>query len=403
MQSWRFTHPCKKLYMQFILKPAAVFSISFFALYYFSNPEQKIVPATVVTTHNPNPKIQAAILLDVSGSMDGLIEQAKSQLWTLVSTLGKATCNNGSATPKIELALYEYGRSNNDAGKGYVKQLSPFTNDLDEVSKILFSLHTNGGDEYCGQVIYTSLDELKWDTSSQNYKVIFIAGNEDFLQGSLHYTKACAKANTKGVIVNTIYCGDRADGIREHWNLSGECGNGSFTNINQNAKEPDIPTPFDNTLTLLNKNLNATYIGYGTAGAVNIIRQEEVDKLNGYSSEVSSKRIAAKAKSNVYSNSSWDLVDAVKADSTYFAKVDMKTLPDSLKNKSRVQLQQFVKSKADERNKIQKEIETVSLNREKFIASEKAKRTTNKNEQTLQTEMEKIIKVQAKRFNVVIN
>ena len=52
---------------------------------------------------------------------------------------------------------------------------------------------------------------------------------------------------------------------------------------------------------------------------------------------------------------------------------------------------------------VQKEIETVSLNREKFIATEKAKRTTNKNEQTLQTEMEKIIKVQAKRFNVVIN
>ena len=31
--------------------------------------------------------IQVAILLDTSGSMDGLIEQAKSRLWNIVNTL----------------------------------------------------------------------------------------------------------------------------------------------------------------------------------------------------------------------------------------------------------------------------------------------------------------------------
>ena len=388
--------------MQFILKPAAVFAFSLFATQDYSKPGKKITPPATVQSVNATPKIQAAILLDVSGSMDGLIEQAKSQLWTMVSTLGKATCTNG-VSPQVELALYEYGRTDNNVAKGFVKQLSPFTNDLDEVSKTLFSLRTNGGDEYCGQVIFTSLDELKWDTSSQNYKVIFIAGNEDFLQGNLHYTKACTKAKTKAVIVNTIYCGDRMQGIREHWNLAGECGNGSFTNINQDAKEPDIPTPFDNTLVTLNEKLNTTYIGYGYYGEQNKIRQEEVDKLNEYSSSVSAKRVAAKAKSNVYNNASWDLVDAVKADSGYFSKVDMKTLPDSLKNKTRVQLQQFVKTKADERNKIQKEIENTNLSREKFIAAEKAKSVNNKNEQTLESEVEKIIKLQAKRYNMKIN
>ncbi len=391
--------------MNLLFKPAAVLALGYFSLFNFSKPEETFsLNDTLVSQHNPNPKIQAAILLDVSGSMDGLIEQAKAQLWTMVSTLGRAKCINNTATPQIELALYEYGRTNNDAAKGYVKQLSPFTNDLDEVSKILFSLRTNGGDEYCGQVIYTSIDELKWDTSSLNYKVIFIAGNEDFLQGKLHYIQACAKANAKGVIVNTIYCGDRMQGIREHWNLAGECGNGSFTNINQNAKEPDIPTPYDNTLITLNGKLNSTYIGYGYYGAEYKIRQEEVDKLN-YSAGASTfaKRTAAKAKSNVYGNSSWDLVDANKADSTYFSKVDMKTLPDSLKNKTRVQLLEFVKTKSAERNNIQKEIETVNLSREKFIIAEKAKTTIKNNEQTLETEVEKIIKQQAKRFNMIIN
>src|SRR5688572_20524951 len=180
-----------------------------------------LVSPEPLTIKNPSPRIQAAILLDVSGSMNGLIEQAKAQLWNMVTVMGKAKCEGQS--PQIEIALYEYGSPKNDPKKGFVKQLSPFTTDLDGLSAQLFSLTTNGGDEYCGQVIYSSIDELKWDTSSLNYKVIFIAGNEDFLQGSIHYTKACQAARDKGIIVNTIYCGDKEQGIREHWNLAGEC------------------------------------------------------------------------------------------------------------------------------------------------------------------------------------
>lgn len=175
-----------------------------------------------------------AVLLDVSNSMDGLIEQAKAQLWNMVSTMGKAQCDG--KTPQIQIALFEYGRPENGITSGYVRQISGFTSNLDALSQKLFALHTNGGDEYCGQVIYTSLNKLTWDAAKSTYKVIFIAGNEDFLQGSLTYTKACATARDKGVIVNTIYCGDRLQGIREHWNLNAECGNGSYTNINQDAR-----------------------------------------------------------------------------------------------------------------------------------------------------------------------
>ncbi len=95
--------------------------------------------------------------------------------------------------------------------------------------------------------MYTSLTSLEWDGNPDNYKVIFIAGNEDFLQGDIPFTKACAEAKKKGVTINTIYCGDRMQGIKEHWNLGSECGTGSFTNINQNAAVIDIATPYDTT------------------------------------------------------------------------------------------------------------------------------------------------------------
>jgi hypothetical protein len=348
------------------------------------------------------PKIQAAILLDVSGSMDGLIEQAKAQLWNMVSTMGKAKCS-GNVSPQIEIALYEYGRTTNDAKKGYVKKINGFINDLDSLSQNLFSLKTDGGDEFCGHVIYSSLNELQWDAAPENYKVIFIAGNEDFLQGDIQYTKACAEAKQKGVIVNTIYCGDKMQGISEHWNLAGECGNGSYTSINQNAKEEDIPTPYDSMLYVMNDKLNGTYIAYGYNAAYLSANQSKQDMLNTTMSKTAGiKRIKAKSNAAVYKNAQWDLVDARNNDSIKFAMIDKTILPDSLKNKTAAEIEKVVIEKSKERSAVQKEIISLNAQRDAFIAAEKAKNATNRTQATLETEVEKIIKEQARRFKMQI-
>ena len=385
-----------------LFKPAAAAVLS--VLFSLTNPDSTLSGKTYenkTTAINPHPKIQAAILLDVSNSMDGLIEQAKAQLWNMVSVMGKAKCDG--VAPQIEIALYEYGRSTNNLADGYVKQISPFTTDLDKLSQDLFKLTTNGGDEFCGHVIHTSLNELAWDTSSLNYKVIFIAGNEDFLQGSILYTTSCAEAKKKGVIVNTIYCGDIMQGIKEHWNLAGECGNGSFTNINQDAKVPDIPTPYDTTLIVLNEKLNSTYLYYGADGRSYYARQYSVDVSNASAGfGIAAKRTAVKGNAKLYNNSTWDLADASKADSSIITKVDMKTLPDSLQNKSRAELKKIVDTKNAERSAVQKEIMTINTQRENFIAAERAKAVANNNTQTLETEVEKVIRQQAKRFKMVI-
>ena len=347
------------------------------------------------------PKIQAAILLDVSNSMDGLIEQAKAQLWTMVNTMSKAKCNG--ETPQIEIALYEYGRSNNDRGKGYIKQVTPFTSDLDGLSQKLFQLTTNGGEEYCGHVIHTSLNELNWDPALSNYKVIFISGNEDFLQGNVSYTLACTEAKKKGVIVNTIYCGDRLEGIKLHWNLLGECGNGSFTNINSDAKPEDIPTPYDSTLITLNNKLNSTYIYYGAGGKGKKELQGTMDIANSSINTYAGVNRAMSKSSVNYKNSGWDLVDAKEDDKKILEKVDFKTLPDSLQKKSKTELEAIITQKSNERNSIQKEMQDINKKREAFIAAEKIRKAkAGNNSQTLEGEVEKIIREQATRFNMKI-
>jgi hypothetical protein len=386
--------------MQVLFKPiAAVFTlITASALLSMTNPGKRPVHKTIV----PEPKIQIAILLDVSNSMDGLIGQAKAQLWNMVGTLGKAQCSN-NVNPKIELALYEYGRSTNDVKQGYVKQINGFTGDLDQVSKNLFGLTTNGGDEFCGHVMLTSLDDLKWDNAASSYKVIFIAGNEDFLQGDVPYTKACTEAKNKGVIVNTIYCGPKAQGISEHWNLGAECGNGSFTNIDQDAKAIEIPTPYDSIIFALNEKLNGTYISYGYGGKESKAKQAEVDKLNAtMSPSAGLQRIVVKGNNKVYNNASWDLVDAAVADEKVIAKLDMNTLPEPLQKKSREEIKMIVDGKSKERAKIQNDIALNNTKREAFINAEKQKNAAQHNKATLETEVDKIIRAQAKRYNMNI-
>lgn len=358
--------------------------------------EQETLPSPTT-----DQKIQVAILLDVSNSMDGLIDQAKAQLWTMVNTLGRVHCDN-KANPKIEIALYEYGTPRNDVRNGYIKQINDFITDLDSLSENLFALTTDGGDEYCGQVIFKSVQQLKWDANPNSYKVVFIAGNESFRQGNISFTQACTEAKSKGVIVNTIYCGDRQQGIREYWNLVGECGNGSFSNINQDHKIEDIATPYDDEIFKLNEKLNGTYITYGARGQEFYSKQEKMDVANSaMSKKAAIKRAETKSNSKVYNNAGWDLVDRAADNEAEIEKIDKKTLPDSLQNKTTAQLKVIVNQKKKERAAIQSKIIALNQQRQKFINDQKTTGVTG-SVSTLETEVERIIKEQVKRFKMNI-
>ncbi len=61
------------------------------------------------STQTQAKKVKLALLLDTSSSMDGLINQAKAQLWNIVNELNGAKCDNTEV--ELQIALYEYGKS----------------------------------------------------------------------------------------------------------------------------------------------------------------------------------------------------------------------------------------------------------------------------------------------------
>nr|WP_313809688.1 VWA domain-containing protein [Allomuricauda sp.] len=209
--------------------------------------------------------VKIALLLDTSNSMDGLINQAKAQLWDIVNEFTHARCGN-EVRPSLQIALYEYGNDNLSAREGYIRQVLGFSSDLDEISERLFSLTTNGGEEFCGQVIHTSLKQLDWGKNADDLKMIFIAGNEPFTQGKLNYKDAALNAKEKDIIVNTIFCGNYEQGISTMWKKGATLTGGEYMAIDHNRQVVHVKTPYDEVIIKLNAQLNNTYISYGAAG-----------------------------------------------------------------------------------------------------------------------------------------
>ncbi len=320
-------------------------------------------------------KIQVAILLDTSGSMQGLIEQAKSRLWNIVNTL--TTLKYNGEAPDIEIALYEYGSYKRHDGD-YIRRITPLTADLDLISKELFALTTNGSEEYCGTVIQRAVNELEWGNSKADMKLIYIAGNEEFTQGNISYKTAIANALKKDIFVNTIHCGSEDVGIGDFWQDAALRGNGKFFNIDANATVRAIKTPFDPQIILCNEKLNDTYIGYGIVGKERKMNQTVQDRNAGSISSANyTERAVSKSKA-VYKNTSWDLVDKVKEDKDALSRIKKEELPEELRNKSPEELKTFIKQKEEERTLIQKEINELAVKRQIYIDEQLKKEGENK-------------------------
>jgi len=326
----------------------------------------------VDTVPDLRPDVQIALLLDTSNSMDGLINQARSQLWKIVNEFN-ATRRDGRP-PRVRIALYEYGNTNLPAGEGYLRQVVGFTDDLDKLSESLFALKTNGGSEFCGQVIDSSVRELAWERDPRTYKAIFIAGNEPFTQGQTDYRSAVAGAVGKGIVVNTIHCGSTMTGVQGMWADGAKLGGGEYLWIEQDARITVIKCPQDEIILKLNIELNSTYVPYGERGREGSKNQvaQDVNAASMEEAGASVSRVAAKAAPS-YINAGWDLVDARDQQVVKLDELKPGSLPPELEKLTVTELEVKLDQLKTQRADIQKKIAQLNVEREEFLAKQTPK------------------------------
>ncbi|MBT44909.1 MAG: hypothetical protein CL922_05715 [Deltaproteobacteria bacterium] len=337
-------------------------------------------------------KVQLAILLDTSGSMSGLIEQAKTQLWSIVNTFIQAKQNG--RVPFVEVALYEYGNDGLNAETHWIRQIQPLTRDLDKISEELFSLRTNGGSEFCGAVIKRAVGDLEWDTSPNTYKAIFVAGNEPFNQGPVDPASACREAIGNGIIVNSIHCGAEQVGINTGWKAGPLLADGKYLVIDHNKAVVHVDAPQDKEILKWNTSLNETYVPIGQIGNQRLEIQREQDKLaEGAKGNAIQSRARTKASAN-YWNGNWDLVDACMVKDFDWGKIKEEDLPEEMKKMTLAQRKAHIATKRAERVTCQKKIAGLTKARGEFVKA-KLKEMGEDSEDTLDAVVVQTVRQQA--------
>jgi len=168
--------------------------------------------------------------------------------------------------------------------------------------------------------------------------------------------------------------------------------------IDQNRVVHHVSAPQDKKIAELGVALNKTYVTYGAAGKAGAARQSQQDANAAQSSLGSVVNRAVSKSSGYYSNTAWDLVDAVLKGKVKLEDVKEEDLPAEMRKMTLAERKAHIEKQAQARTKVQKEIQTLNEARKKHVAVE-LKKQAKPGAEGLDGAMIKSLRSQAKAKN----
>lgn len=284
----------------------------------------------------PAAKIQLCLILDVSGSMDGLLYQAQTQIWSLLDYAQGFT--RRSRETVVEVALITVGNGATHEAEDYIALVSPFTPERDSLADRLFLLKIEGSSEQYGNAMQQALNRLEWDEKSE-FKSIIVLGNESFDQGAISYEKVCKEATERDILINTIFCGEEQKGIEEQWRKAADLGKGDYAFIDQTS-HANLATPFDRQIFRLYNNY---LLSYGDSSLVKAKEKLKGDQISPAYRDMLFYRIDQQQKEK-------DVIDLFEESDWNLDRIDPENIPESLQQLGDRGLKEYLVKKAQERN-----------------------------------------------------
>jgi hypothetical protein len=323
-------------------------------------------PATASgNTMMPYSRVEIVFALDTTGSMGGMISEAKQKIWSIVSALADV-----EPTPAIRLGLLAF----RDHGDVYVTKLVPLTSDIDAAYVQLMGFDAQGGGdgpESVNQALHEAVSLFDWSNDPATLRVIFLVGDSpphmDYRR-DVPYPHSCTRAAQLGIRISTIQCGNQAT-TRKIWTDIAKCARGDYFAIRQPGSNVPIETPYDWQLALHARLLDKTILPYGTEQQQAAHRRRleisrTIDKEASAEAKAERARFKAGSESLVEDG---DLVDDVQRGTTDLASVSEERLPDELKRIPEDRRRQYVDDLAAQRRGLQSEIEWFAKKREEYI------------------------------------
>lgn len=248
-----------------------------------SAPSQEARPAEGVDS-------EVVFVLDTTGSMSGLIEGAKQKIWSLAGGIMQRTGG------RVRIGLLPY----RDRGDAYVTRVFPLTDNLDQVYSDLQGFRAQGGGdapESVNQALHEAVTEIAWSDSPRVMRTIFLVGDcpphMDY-QDDIPYAESCALAAGKGIVVNTVQCGNDP-ATTPIWREIAQRTDGGYSQIGQTGNMRMVETPYDEDIRRLNAELAETVLPYGSKVSQLSYRQLVSDNV-GASAAVAGSRNSVKAR-----------------------------------------------------------------------------------------------------------
>ena len=316
-----------------------------------------------------NPKVDVVFVLDTTGSMSGLIQTAKDKIWSIATTMASA-----QPTPEIRIGLVAY----RDRGDQYVTRVVDLSDDLDSVYATLMDFQAGGGGdspESVNKALYDAVHNISWSQDSQAYQVVFLVGDApphmDY-QDEVTYPEIVKAAIRKGIVINTIQCGD-VTVTAEPWAQIANLGHGKFFQVEQAGSAVAMTTPFDAELASLSARLDDTRLYFGSTEEKEKMASKvaATDKLHeGSSLESRARRAAfnmsAGGKANLLGKN--DLVEAITSGTVKLEEVDEEELPAALKPMAPAEQVAYVEELAQERSELQRQMRELADDRDGYIS-----------------------------------
>jgi Mg-chelatase subunit ChlD len=248
------------------------------------------------------PRVEVVFCLDTTGSMGGLIEGAKQKIWSLCNQIA-----GGQPTPELKVGLVAY----RDRGDAYVTKVYDLTSDLDAVHEHLMSFQAAGGGdepESVNEALRVALDKIQWSTSKKVLRLVYLVGDApphmDYAN-DVPYTVTCKEACQRGIIINTIQCGN-LQATTPYWREIAQLAEGRFVQIAQDGQVQTVSTPFDTRLAEINTALAKTAVPYGDAAT----RTAATAKLTAAAAPVMTASAGTYSSSTLSPPMTWGAVPA---------------------------------------------------------------------------------------------
>ncbi|PWL24445.1 MAG: hypothetical protein DCO96_13260 [Fluviicola sp. XM-24bin1] len=241
---------------------------------------------------------------------------------------------------------------------------------------------------------------MNWGTKRNVYRTVFLVGDcpphMDYKE--IKYPETAKTVAKNGIIINTIKLGDGCTEAIEHFKAIASKTNGKYMQLDQDAQDAVITTPYDDRITAISYSIDSTKIYYGSQNLVqkNQTRKDKTLKMYAYASNATVSDRAV-YNSTISGNANWygekELINDLINKTVVLKQITTDELPAILKKMNLDDRENEINRRIAERKELTAELEKLNAIRKEFIRLEEK----NSQDPSFSKKILKIMQAQAKK------